>query len=77
MVPDEDGDVVLRSVVYFPQNGNHPWVGTKAARRLQTYPMQTVYDSKRMLTKKIDDENIQKLKPNWPFELDHTPNGDI
>ena len=77
MVPDEDGDFVLHSVVYFPQNGDRPWVGTKAARRLQTYPKQTVYDSKRMLTKKIDDESIEKLKPNWPFELDHTPNGDI
>ena len=77
MIPDEDGDVVYPSAVFFPQNGDNPWIGTKAARRAQHYPETTVYDSKRMLCKKIDDENIQKLIPNWPFELDSTPNGEI
>ena len=77
MVPDEDGDLVIPSVAYFPENGDRPWVGKKAARKLETHAEFTVYDSKRMLTKKINDENIEKLKPNWPFKLDHTPNGDI
>ena len=38
MICDEDGDAVFASVVYYPENGDHPWVGTKAARKSMIYP---------------------------------------
>ena len=54
MLPDEDGDVVVPSVLYCPEQKGaefppKPWVGTKATRKLVDYPLLTLFDSKRML----------------------------
>ena len=77
MVPDEDGDLVLASTVFYPTDSDSPWVGTKAARRAVYYPERVFYDSKRMLCKLLSDPNIQKLKPYWPFELESSVSGEI
>ena len=77
MVPDEDGDLVLASIVFYPTDSDSPWVGTKAGRRAVYYPERVFYDSKRMLCKLLSDPNIQKLKPYWPFELESSVSGEI
>lgn len=58
MVPDEDGDLVLSSTVFYPKDSDSPWVGTKAKRRAIYYPERVFYDSKRMLCKPMNDPNI-------------------
>ena len=77
MVPDEDGDLVLNSMVFYPKDSDSPWVGKKAARRTIYTPERVFYDSKRMLCKQIDDPNIKKLKPFWPFQLESNVAGEI
>ena len=77
MVPDEDGDLVFASNVFYPTDSDSPWVGTKAARKAVYYPERVFYDSKRMLCKLLSDQKIQKLMPYWPFELQASVSGEI
>ena len=74
MIPDETGDLTFASTVFFPKNGDNPWVGSKAARRATYEPKRTVYDSKRMMCKKLTNRKIRRLMKNWPFDLDSTKN---
>ena len=77
MIPDEDGDLVFPSAVFYPPNSDNPWIGSKAARRLVYSPERVFYDSKRMLCKQLTDPAIQKLLPFWPFELQPAVTGEI
>ena len=59
MVPDEDGDLVYPSCVFYPKDSDSPWVGAKAKRRSIYYPGRVFHDSQIMLGKLMNDPVIQ------------------
>ena len=52
-------------------------VGNFAYRKSISAPKNTIYDTKRMLATRYDDENIQKMIPKWPFEIEKNESGGI
>ena len=76
-MPDEDGDLVYPSCVFYPKDSDSPWVGAKAKRRSIYYPGRVFHDSQIMLGKLMNDPVIQYIKPFWPFEVEQSETGEI
>lgn len=65
-------------VNFFLKNGELDiTVGSIASKRQTRNPQMTVYDSKRMLGRRFDDESIQHLKDKWPFNIERSDSGGI
>lgn len=52
-------------------------VGGYAQKRSTAAPKNTIYDTKRMLAKEYEDENIQKMIPKWAFKIERSESGNI
>ena len=59
------------SIVHFSMKDNELScdVGYIAKKYLIRDPLMTIYDTKRMLGRQFDDEEIQQLIPVWPFKI--------
>ncbi|KAJ8954041.1 hypothetical protein NQ318_004342 [Aromia moschata] len=61
VIPDENGDRIIPSVVYFDPNKGEVLVGKNAIDETPEYPQNGLYDAKRMIGRKFDDQYVSKL----------------
>lgn len=67
VVANDVGERTTPSWVAF--NGSERLVGQAAKNQVAMNPTNTVFDAKRLIGKKFDDENIQSVMKHWPFTV--------
>ena len=79
LVPDTMNKRDIPSLVSFQKkNGKFSiLVGNFAKKNQSRSPKMTVYDSKRMLGRRFDDKQIQRLINKWPFNIEQNESGGI
>mmetsp|Transcript_13022 Transcript_13022/g.15446 ORF Transcript_13022/g.15446 Transcript_13022/m.15446 type:complete len:335 (+) Transcript_13022:22-1026(+) len=75
IISNEAGNRTTASVVAFTDDDK--LVGDAAKNQAIFHPSQVVYDSKRMLGKKYNDETIQDDMKTWPFKVLQGPKESI
>jgi len=74
IITTEEGSTTLPSLVWFSPDG--PIVGERAREGLDHSPDLTIFGAKRLLGRRFDHPEIQKLARTLPYELVEAPNGD-
>lgn len=69
-----EGATTLPSIVWF--TGDGPVVGERARDGLDFSPDTTIFGAKRLLGRRFDHPEIQKLVRILPYDLTEAPNGD-
>ena len=74
VIPDQEGNLTMPSVVAFGAEAQR-LVGWKAKRQMVYNPINTVYEAKRLIGRKIFAEalygqNFPARKAGWPQRLD-------
>merc|ERR1712227_372658 len=67
IVPNETGNRTTPSIVAFTTDSR--LVGDAAKNQAILDPTLTIYDAKRMIGKKYDDETVIRDKKAWPFKI--------
>jgi molecular chaperone DnaK len=75
IVPNKEGGRTTPSVVGFTDKGER-LVGQIAKRQAVTNAANTVYAVKRLIGRKFDSPEVQKMRETAPFEIVDSPNGD-
>ena len=75
IIPNKEGGRTMPSVVGFNEKGER-LVGQIAKRQAVTNPANTLHAIKRLIGRKFDSEEVEKMRENVPFELVEAPNGD-
>ena len=70
----ETGERVTPSVVSFTENQR--LIGQAAKNQITKNYLNTIYDSKRLIGRKFDDETVQKDMKLWPFKVEKDENTD-
>ncbi len=68
----ETGDRITPSVVSFSEKDR--LIGQAAKNQITKNYTNTIYDSKRLIGRKFDDETVQKDMKLWPFKVEKDPN---
>ncbi len=75
IVPNKEGGRTTPTVVGFTDKGER-LVGQIAKRQAVTNAANTIYAVKRLLGRKFDSTEAQRMKDNSPFEIVDSQNGD-
>jgi molecular chaperone DnaK len=75
IVPNKEGGRTTPTVVGFTDKGER-LVGQIAKRQAVTNATNTVYAVKRLIGRKFNSPEVQRMKESAPFEIVDTPNGD-
>jgi len=75
IVPNKEGGRTTPSVVGFTDKGER-LVGQIAKRQAVTNAANTVYAVKRLIGRKFDAAEAQRMRETVPFEIVNSPNGD-
>jgi molecular chaperone DnaK len=75
VVPNVEGGRTTPSVVAIAKNGER-LVGQVAKRQGVTNPDNTVYSIKRLMGRRLDDEEVQRDLKVLPYKIDAADNGD-
>ncbi len=75
IVPNKEGGRTTPSVVGFTDKGE-PLVGQIAKRQAVTNAANTVYAVKRLIGRKYNSAEVQKMRETAAFEIVDSPNGD-
>jgi molecular chaperone DnaK len=75
IVPNKEGGRTTPSVVGFTDKGER-LVGQIAKRQAVTNASNTVYAVKRLIGRKYDSRETQRMRETAPFEIVEAPNGD-
>jgi molecular chaperone DnaK len=75
IIPNREGGRTTPSVVGFTEKGER-LVGQIAKRQAVTNPTNTLYAVKRLIGRKFDSPEVQKMRETVPFEITEAPNGD-
>ena len=75
IIPNKEGGRTTPSVVGFTEKGER-LVGQIAKRQAVTNPTNTLYAVKRLIGRKVDSAEVQKMRETVPFEITEAPNGD-
>ena len=75
IIPNKEGGRTTPSVVGFTDKGER-LVGQIAKRQTVTNAANTVYGVKRLIGRKLNSAEVQRMKGNAPFEIVDSPNGD-
>ncbi|HEK86694.1 MAG: molecular chaperone DnaK [Candidatus Saccharicenans sp.] len=76
VIPNLEGNNTTPSVVSFLPGGQR-LVGLPAWRQAITNPEDTVYSVKRLIGKKFNSPEMEKLREKLPYKIIEAPNGDI
>jgi len=71
-IPDEDGQVLLPSVVSFHPSGN-VLVGRAAKQRRLVDSLNTIYSVKRLIGRSWDTEEVRRARARFPFQMKEGP----
>ena len=69
IIPIVDGGRTLPSTVAYKSDANEVLVGKAAKEHLVRNLTNTIYDAKRMIGKKFDDEGITEFRKFWNFDI--------
>jgi len=75
IIPNKEGGRTTPSVVGFTEKGER-LVGQIAKRQAVTNPTNTLYAVKRLIGRKFDSAEVEKMRETVPFEIVEAPNGD-
>lgn len=75
IIPNKEGGRTTPSVVGFTEKGER-LVGQIAKRQAVTNPTNTLYAVKRLIGRKFDSAEVQKMRETVPFEIVEAVNGD-
>jgi molecular chaperone DnaK len=75
IIPNKEGGRTMPSVVGFTEKGEK-LVGQIAKRQAVTNSMNTLYAVKRLIGRKFDSPEVEKMRETVPFEIVEAPNGD-
>jgi molecular chaperone DnaK len=75
IIPNKEGGRTTPSVVGFTEKGER-LVGQIAKRQAVTNPTNTLYAVKRLIGRKFDSAEVQKMRENVPFDITEAPNSD-
>lgn len=75
IIPNKEGGRTTPSVVGFTDKGER-LVGQIAKRQAVTNPKNTLSAVKRLIGRKYDSPEVQKMRETVPFEIVKAPNGD-
>jgi molecular chaperone DnaK len=75
VVPNSEGARTTPSVIGFPATGER-LVGQVARRQAVTNPEQTVYEVKRLMGRRFNDDESAKAREFVPYRIVEAPNGD-
>ncbi len=75
IIPNKEGGRTMPSVVGFTEKGER-LVGQIAKRQALTNSNNTVYAVKRLIGRKFDSPEVEKMRETVPFEIVEAPNGD-
>jgi molecular chaperone DnaK len=75
IISNREGGRTTPSVVGFTDKDER-LVGQIAKRQAVTNPANTLYAVKRLIGRKFDSEEVEKMRDNMPFEIVEAPNGD-
>ncbi|KAL0579737.1 ATPase with role in protein import into the ER [Marasmius crinis-equi] len=68
IIANDQGNRITPSWVSF--NGDERLIGESAKNALHTNPKNTVFDSKRMIGRTMDDQGLKRDIKHWPFRVD-------
>lgn len=75
IIPNKEGGRTTPSVVGFTDKGER-LVGQIAKRQAVTNPTNTLFAVKRLIGRKYNSEEVEKMRTNVPFEIVESGNGD-
>ena len=75
IIPNKEGGRTMPSVVGFNEKGER-LVGQIAKRQAVTNPANTLHAIKRLIGRKFESEEVEKMRDTVPFEIVEAPNGD-
>jgi len=75
VIPSAEGSRTTPSMVAFTEQGDR-LVGHIAKRQAVTNPVNTVMAVKRLMGRKYDDPDIQRVLGDYPYKIGPAPNGD-
>jgi molecular chaperone DnaK len=75
IIPNKEGGRTTPSVVGFTEKGER-LVGQIAKRQAVTNPTNTLHAVKRLIGRKFDSVEVQKMRETVPFEITEAPNAD-
>ena len=67
VIPNEMGERTTPSMVAFTESGT--LIGDSAKFQITKNPLNTIYNSKRLIGRKYDDPEIEKDKELYPFQI--------
>ncbi|HLM00260.1 MAG TPA: molecular chaperone DnaK [Pyrinomonadaceae bacterium] len=75
IIPNKEGGRTTPSVVGFTEKGER-LVGQIAKRQAVTNPANTLYAVKRLIGRKFNSAEVEKMRETVPFEIAQAPNAD-
>jgi molecular chaperone DnaK len=75
IIPNKEGGRTTPSVVGFTEKGER-LVGQIAKRQAVTNPANTLHAVKRLIGRKFNSAEVEKMRENVPFEIVQAPNAD-
>jgi molecular chaperone DnaK (HSP70) len=69
IISNDSGNNTTPSYVAFDEKGEESLIGMDAKEESYANPNNTIYDAKRMIGRKFDDEEIQNDMKLWPFDV--------
>ena len=76
VIPNTEGSRTTASMVAFAESGER-LVGHIAKRQAITNPENTIFAVKRLMGRKLEDSEVQRVKPTCPYHMVPADNGDV
>ena len=76
VIPNSEGSRTTPSIVAFTEGGDR-LVGQIAKRQAVTNPENTVYAVKRLIGRKFNDEQVQRMKESCAYQIVPADNNDV